>query len=194
MPVTKPNLESFFHELTENIQKSLHDKNIETWIWREHPFVDEVKAFYGNGIVNNSVVIWITERPSSARNKYKQNKFPDWKDTGFYETIKEKGLGNMHLTDFVKIMADAGECPTKEELRVSALWMKKEIELLRTEGKKLIIIANSHRVNKWFEEYLPEYRNFVQYKRFFKPFRGETKEAWRRRIQQMLEDLFKSTI
>ncbi len=126
------------------------------WIWPEY---SEVKGFYGSGVVNNAVVIWVTERPSSARDNSKLHKFPDWIDKIFYKSLKEEYLGNMHFTDFVKIMSEPGVPPTKEELELSAQWMRKEIELLKKnmENKKLIIVANSMSVKQWFERYLSEF-------------------------------------
>lgn len=155
-------LQEFYKALEKDLKEKFGDKT-KIWVW---PSYNGVKGFFGNGIIENSVVIWITERPSSARDKTKLHKFPDWIDKIFYKIIKEESFQNMHLTDFVKIMTDAGVYPTKEELEVSALWMGKEIETLKVNNKKLIIIANSKNVAKWMKKYLPEYP--LIYKDFFK--------------------------
>lgn len=124
------------------------------WVWPEYT---GVKGFYGNGVIGNAVVIWITERPSMARHRLKAHKFPDRIDKIFYGLLREEGLANMHLTDFVKVMADAGKSPTRKELTVNAELMMREIELLAEKGKTLIVIANTKRVKAWMDSYLPAY-------------------------------------
>jgi len=138
-------------------------------------------------------VIWITERPSSARDKRKEHKFPDWIDKIFYRLLKEEGFENMHFTDFVKIMDDAGKPPTEEELEISAKWMKKEIEMLKVDSKKLIIVANSRNVKKWMEKYLPEYS--CRYYEFFKRIlRYKKKEAREQELKKILKEIGKYTL
>ncbi|MEM5808142.1 MAG: hypothetical protein QW818_03355, partial [Candidatus Aenigmatarchaeota archaeon] len=124
--------------------------------------------------------------PSSARD------FPDWIDKIFYRLLKEEGLENMHLTDFVKIMDDAGKPPTKEELKISAEWMKKEIELLKLDGKKLIIVANSKNVKMWMDKYLPDYP--CLYCEFFKRTLRYGKEMREQLLRDKLKKLIKYTL
>jgi len=176
----------------KDLETTLKDKfgqKTRVWVWPEY---NGVKGFYGDGTANNAVVIWITERPSSARDKSKLHKFPDWVDKIFYKALKEEGLENMHFTDFVKIMSDAGIPPTEEELDVSAEWMRKEIEMLKVEGKKLIIVANSKTVKEWIEKYLPEYRSI--YKEFFKrTIRYNSKENRENLVRKTLKEIYEMT-
>jgi len=156
------NLENFAEESEKALKEKFGDKTT-FWVW---PSYSGVKGFYGNGLINNTIVIWITERPSSARVNRREHKFPDWVDKIFYRVLKEEGFENMHFTDFVKIVDYAGKPPTHEELISSAEWMKKEIEMLKVDRKKLIIVANSKNVKRWMKEYLPEYSCI--YHEFFK--------------------------
>jgi hypothetical protein len=160
----KVDLTEFEKDLTISL-KNKFGKNIRIWVWPEY---EGVKGFYGNGSINNAVVIWITERPSVARDRLKSHKFPDWIDKRFYALLKYEGLGNMHFTDFVKIMDIAGKQPTKEQLKLSSEWMQKEIETLRRQKRKLIIIANTRRLANWMDIYLPRHKYI--YQRFFKWF------------------------
>lgn len=178
-------LESFAKELEKGLKQKF-GKHIRFWVW---PRYNGVNGFYGNGITNNAVLILITERPSLARDKRKEHKFPDWVDKIFYRLLKEEGLKNMHFTDFVKIMDDAGKPPTKEELKISAEWMKKEIEMLKVDDKKLIVVANSKNVKTWMEKYLPEYP--CLYYEFFKRTLQYTKKEIR---EQLLRDRLKELI
>ncbi|MFC2013438.1 hypothetical protein ACFLU8_00900 [Chloroflexota bacterium] len=146
-------LMEFEAALTSSL-KSEFGNNTRVWVWHEY---NGVKGFYGTGIINNAVVIWITERPSSARDRLKMHKFPDWMDKRFYSLLKSKGLAEIHFTDFVKIMDDAGKIPTVQELEISAHWMRTEIETLSSGQQKLIIIANSRKTKRWMDTYLPEY-------------------------------------
>ena len=155
-------LAEFENDLTDNLMDEFGSR-IQVWVW---PELDGVKGFYGSGEINNAVVIWITERPAIGPNRLKPFKFPDWMDTRFYSSLKAEGLENMHFTDFVKIMDTAGKRPTGAELKISAEWMRKEIEMLRINDKKLIIIANSRNTEKWMDEYLPGYPS--HYHPFFK--------------------------
>ena len=155
-------MKEFYSQLEKEL-KNKFGENTKVWIWGE---ISGVKGFYSTGEVGNSIIIWITERPSSARFTLRTHGFPDKIDKWFYGLLKEESLENIHLTDFVKIMADSGVYPTKEELEINAKWMKREIESLKKDKKKLIIIANTRRVKKWMQEYLPNYQ--VIYKPFFK--------------------------
>lgn len=179
------NLENFAEILKIGLMENFGN-HIRFWVW---PAYDGVNGFYGDGRVNNAVIIWITERPSSARDKRKEHKFPDWIDKSFYRLLKEEGFENMHFTDFVKIMDDAGKQPTEKELKISAEWMKKEIKMLEGDGKRLIIIANSKNVKKWMEEYLPEYPcnryNFFKY---------SLRYGKEQRLREELKELAKRTI
>lgn len=147
------NLSEFESTLTANL-KDVFGSNIRIWVWPEYK---EVKGFYGSGEINNAVVIWITERPAAAPSGIGADKFPDWMDKKFYGLLKDNGLGNMHFTDFVKIMDTAGKPPTDTELEASAEWMRKEIEMLSVNDRRLIIIANSRDTEEWMHKYLPEY-------------------------------------
>lgn len=98
----------------------------------------------------------------------------------------------MHFTDFVKIMSVAGTPPAEEELNVSAEWMRKEIEMLKVEGKKLIIVANSKAVKEWMEKYLPQYQSI--YKEFFKrTIRFKGKKNGGRLIRETLREIYEMT-
>jgi hypothetical protein len=183
------NLENFAEELKKDLRQKFGE-HIRFWVW---PRYIGVNGFYGNGIVNNAVVIWITERPSLARDKRKEHKFPDWVDKIFYRLLKEEGFENMHLTDFVKIMDDAGKLPTEGELKISAEWMKKEIEMLKVDGKKLIIVANSKNVKRWMEKYLPEYP-CLYYEFFKRILRYRKREIREKLIRDILGELTKHTL
>jgi len=188
----------FKKKLTDILKQKFQLKDEDIWVWEKNPNVEGVKAFYGNGVVNNAVVIWVTERPSSARYKRKQNKFPDKIDDIFYRLLKEEGFENMHLTDFVKIMNKAGKNPTDEELIANTELMKDEIEMLvkRVEGKKLIIVANSDDVKTWMKRYLPEYSPYVAYKKFFKWYFQRSGLKWdvgKERLRQDIKDIYNMT-
>ena len=179
-------MKEFFSQLEKDL-KNKFGENTKVWVWRK---AFDVKGFYSTGKIGDRIIIWITERPSSARFTLRTHYFPDKVDKWFYELLKEESLGNVHLTDFVKIMADSGVYPTKEELEISALWMKKEIEKLSEAGKKLIIVANTHRVEGWMKEYLPEYP--IIYKPFFKHiFRFNSKEKRDKVLREILKELKK---
>jgi hypothetical protein len=156
------NLNELETAMTTDI-KSKFGQDIRFWVWPEY---DSVKGFYGTGKINDSVLVWITERPSMARDTRKANKFPDWVDKRFYGLLKTQGLANMHFTDFVKIMAEPGKPPTVEELVISASWLRKELDMLSLSCQKKIVIANSRNVAKWMSAYLPEYP--CLYHHFFK--------------------------
>jgi len=179
------NLVEFELALTTNLKDEL-GKNTRVWVWPEY---DGVKGFYGSGVINDAVVIWITERPSAARDKLKEHKFPDWIDKRFYSLLKAKGLGNMHLTDFVKIMDIARKRPTKEELEISTEWMRKEMGMLCLSDKKSIIIANTTRVKQWMDEYLPSYPCI--YKPFFKNLIRFGKANL---LKEILSDIYRMTV
>jgi hypothetical protein len=154
-------------------------KNIETWVWPERC---GVKGFYGNGQINNAVVIWITERPSLGKDKKATDKPSLWR-----QLLKSEGLENMHITDFVKIRAKPGKKPRKKELKASAEWMRKEIELLRRKNKKLIIIANARTVAKWMKEYLPTYQcEYIQFYQWCLT-RGKGKIDLRKKLIELYE-------
>jgi hypothetical protein len=128
------NLIQFKKDLDRDLKSRFGD-NTKTWVWPER---HGVKQFYGDGQINNAVVIWIMERPSLGEEKKETDKPSLW-----CELLKEAHLENMHVTDFVKIRAEPGKKPTKEELDANAEWMCKEIELLRVRGKRMIIVANA---------------------------------------------------
>ncbi len=179
------NLAEFELALTSNLKDEL-GKNTRIWVWPEY---DGVKGFYGSGEINDAVVIWITERPSAARDKLKEHKFPDWIDKRFYSLLKAEGLGNMHFTDFVKIMDIAGKPPTKEELEISTEWMRKELEMLCLNDKKSIVIANSKRTKQWMDIYLPSY--LCIYKPFFKYLIRYGKANL---LKEILSELYQMTV
>ena len=185
----------FEKQMRDDLTKKFGLEEKYVWVWEKNPKVDGVLAFYGDGVVNNAVVIWITERPSLARYKRKEHKFPDRIDDIFYGLLKEEGFENIHFTDFCKVMAKSGKRPSDEELKASAKWLKKEIEMLdkRVEGKKLIIVANSHKVEDWIEKYLPKYKGNVTYKHFFKwYFRFKSQNA-RELIRNDLKQVYEET-
>lgn len=70
-------LKKFKKDLEENLKEKF-GQTTRAWVWPEY---NDVKGFYGDGAINKAVVIWITERPSSALDKL--NKFPDWIDEFF---------------------------------------------------------------------------------------------------------------
>ena len=175
------NLIKFKDDLTTDLKKRL-GKNTDVWVYTEEY---GLKRFYANGQVNNAVVIWITERPATI--KPRPNR---WMPRRFCELLKNAGLENVHLTDFVKIRAKPGKKPTEEELEASAEWMRKEIEVLRIEGKKMIIIANGRRVRKWMKEYLPTYKyEYIQFYQWCLT-RGKSKVDLRKRLRE----IYKMTI
>jgi len=175
-------------EFKEKMEKDLRQKfGKDIWVWRD---CNGVKGFYGNGVINNAVVIWITERPSLAREK--KDKFPDWIDETFYRLLKEEGLENIHLTDFVKIMDYPGKQPTEEEIKVNAEWMKKEIEILKHKDKKLIIIANTRNVERWMRKYIPEYP-CLYYEFFKRILRFNKKENRERKLREILREIVEQT-
>ncbi|MCX6746741.1 MAG: hypothetical protein NTU63_01240 [Candidatus Pacearchaeota archaeon] len=177
-------MKEFYSQLEKEL-KIKFGEDIKVWVWGE---ISDVKGFYGTGKVGNSVVIWITERPSSARFTLRAHSFPDKVDEWFYGMLKEESLENIHLTDFVKIMADSGIYPTQEELKINAEWMKKEIENLMEDKKKLIIIANTRRVVNRMKENLPNYQ--IIYKPFFKHiFRFNSKEKRDNLLREILRDV-----
>lgn len=177
-------LKKIYSEIEWDLKSKFGEQTI-VWVWPEY---EGVKGFFGNGDNGKEIIMWITERPSSARINTKVHKFPDWIDKEFYNALKEEGFENMHFTDFVKIMADAGKYPNEEELKISALWIKKEIECIRQEDKKLIIIANSKNVCKWMEFFLPEYP-FI-YKKFFKGIvRYCKKEDRKQKLKKYLDEI-----
>jgi len=166
-----------FKEQVEADLKKRFGPDTRIWMWREY---NGVRGFFGTGLFRNSVIIWITERPSLPRDKSKEDKFPDWMDNVFYEVLAEEGFQNIHLTDFVKIMGTAGERPTEEILKTSADWMKREIETLKVEGKTLVIVANTKNVRKWIELYLAEFLPNTVYIPFFKHIINYTKKEYRK--------------
>ncbi|MBU3913288.1 MAG: hypothetical protein KKE50_04305 [Nanoarchaeota archaeon] len=189
------NLSTFFEEIEGNLKEKF-GQTTRIWVWpdgdnseyKDHPEIHGVKGFYGNGIVNNSVLIWITERPSLARDKRKEHKFPDWIDKAFYKMLTDSKLQNMHLTDFVKVMHNPGVPPTERELKESVFWMKKEIKLLKKPNKNLIIIANTKRVKEWLGTYFPEYSS--ERINFFKGFFRYGKQE---KLKQILQNLYEKT-
>ena len=203
MIINKKEIEEFYNNLTNNL-KSEFGENTRIWVWpdgddesdeniKNNPEVRGVKGFYGNGVINNKVVIWITERPSSARDELKAHKFPDNIDKIFYTMLREEGLQNIHFTDFVKIMDKASKKPTEKELELSAKLMKKEIEMLKIQNKELLIIANSRDVEKWMNKYLQEY--FYIYKPFFKIVLGRFKKKYggQKALKETLKEIYEMT-
>lgn len=189
------NLENLRKTIEGDLKKEL-GSDIKIWFWPRGDKVkdcecDKVKGFYGDGKINNSIVIWIAERPSLPRNKRKEDKFPDWMDKIFYELLQKNGLENIHLTDFVKIMGSAGKKPTEKELGVSVKMMKKEIKALKRGGKKLIIIANTRRVESWIKNNLPEYKDYCRYFPFFKNI---IRYCGKEKLNRKLKELYQKTL
>jgi len=179
-------LKDFYDEIKANLKERFDKEGKETivWVWKE---LSGVKGFYGNGIINNAVVIWITHRPSLP-----VEKFPDWIDKIFYTVLKEEGFENMHFTDFVKVAGKGGEDPSEEVVKISAEWMKKEIDILKVDGKKLIIVANTRDVEAWMKEYLPEHD--CEYRKFFKiVIRFNKKENREHLLRQTLKQIYEMT-
>jgi len=177
-------LERFEKEMEEDLRQNFGE-HLKFWVWKKY---NGVNGFYGTGVINSAVVIWITERPSLPRDKEKKDKFPDWQDKIFYRLLEEEGLENIHLTDFVKIMNTAGKQPTEGELKVSAEWMEKEIGKLKIDGKKLVVVANSRKVEQWVRRYLPEYHP-IYYKFFKYTLRFNKKEIREQLLRKELTEL-----
>jgi len=179
------NLIKFKEELTTDLKERI-GKDTEVYVLEE---CYGLKRFYANGQVNNAVVTWITERPTIIKSDISRNT-SRWMLRRFYELLINSGLENVHLTDFVKIKAEPGKKPTKKELEVSAEWMRKEIEILRIKGKKMIIIANAGRVQRWMNEYLSEYEcKYIQFYGWCLT-RGKSKVD----LPKKLKQIYKNTI
>ena len=109
-------------------------------------------------------------------------------DKQFYTMLKAKGLAEIHFTDFVKIMDDAGKPPTVRELEISAQWMRREIEMLSA-GQQKVIIANSRKLTKWMDIYLPEYHyDYVQFFKHLIRF-GKTQN-----LEEKLDEVYRKTL
>jgi len=94
------------------------------------PEADGVKGFYGDG------KIWfIAPKPSS------QGSFPTRHDELLYETLKEFGFSNAHLTDISKIRGKVVDEIPEEELEQNRPLLEREIEIL--EPELLVTVGNN---------------------------------------------------
>lgn len=168
-------------EFLDHCKQVLADFGDEIWVWGRY---GNVGGYYSDGVVNNAVVIWITERPA-----YPLNKFPDARDREFYNLLEKHGLANIHMADFVKIPAKSGEPPGNELIKVSAILMQEEIKRYNQVTKNLIIVANTRPTEEWVGEYLAAYWNKTRYIRFFK--HRFTKQT---QLEDALKDLKKLTL
>jgi len=108
------------------------------------------KKYGVKGFLGNKDVCFIMSRPS-------MNKFPSPKDTQFYRLLKKYDLEESHLTDIMKTRCKAGfkifhqKCNIfqdiafqifsipEDELVLNLKILKRELEILKLKGLKLII-------------------------------------------------------
>jgi hypothetical protein len=93
------------------------------------PEADGVKGFYGDG-----KVWFIAPKPSS------KGSFPTRHDELLYETLREFGVPNAHLTDISKIRGEVVDEIPEEELEQNRPFFEREIEIL--EPELLVTVGN----------------------------------------------------
>ncbi len=115
--------------------------------WREVWFFPEYDGVKGwSGI---EPIMFVGLNPSTGR-------FPSKADRLFYRALKRNGLADAHITDLLKIRADAASVRdvfrNTELIRTHKEWLMREVNLLQPR----LIVALGHRTLMELKEWLPQ--------------------------------------
>jgi len=168
---------SNLQELKEDIEQYAKETNQEVWFYPEY---EGVKGFWGT-----QDIILLGLNPSSGI-------FPSNKDKLLYDLLKQKGFGNVHITDFIKVRAKNKHVT---DFLANSVLMKKQTDFFSKELniiKPKIIVTMGLQCNTLLKQYFPKIdckykvRNIKHYS-----FRYQKREEVFAEISESLEEIKK---
>jgi len=168
---------SNLQELKEDIEQYAKETNQEVWFFPEY---GGVKGFWGT-----QDIILLGLNPSSGT-------FPSDTDKLLYNLLKQKGFGNVHITDFIKVRAKNKHVT---DLLANSNLIKKQTDFFSEEFniiKPKIIITMGLKCDILLKQYFPKIDCKCKIMKIKHPgFRWQKREEVFAEISESLEEIKK---